>query len=244
MMVFAEMRPPVASHHGETPLRGKHVNKLIDLANGEYADTNGYRLSKEQVVKNYTDDARMTDINWNNRHHVTPSYFNKTNSPYYKVSEWPIRVSFPNHIVYPVQQYFDKDNKNKQGVMLHPQRQLDPYEENDVKGTRMPDYTKLSKERDIYGELGWIANFNIKNAKDNDKMYPTYREFFDGPKNYHNQFNNASLTNQEFFRQNAPEGSVARLPRNGSPSPRHSSVGLKTFNTSVHKRSGTIDASF
>lgn len=87
MMVFGEMRPPVASHYGETPLRGKHVNKLIDMAEGEYADANGYRLSKEQVVKNYTDDARMTDINWNNRHHVTASHFNKNNTKYYKVSQ-------------------------------------------------------------------------------------------------------------------------------------------------------------
>ena len=84
-MVFSEMRPPVASHFGETPLRGKHVNKLIDLAQGEYADTNGFRLTKEQVVKNYTDDARMSDPNWNNRHHVTPSHFNRTNHTYYKV---------------------------------------------------------------------------------------------------------------------------------------------------------------
>ena len=35
-MVFSEMRPPVAAHYGETPLRGKHVNKLIDLAKAEY----------------------------------------------------------------------------------------------------------------------------------------------------------------------------------------------------------------
>ena len=141
-----------------------------------------------------------------------------------------------------IKQYFDKDFKNKQGVLLHPQRQLDPYEENEVKGTRMPDYTKLSKERDIYGELGWISNFNVKFSKNNHKMHPTYREFFDGPKNYHNQFNNASLTNQEFFRQNAPEGSVARLPRaDGSLSPKHSSIGFKSFKSSAHKRSGTLD---
>ena len=88
--------------------------------------------------------------------------------------------------------------------MLHTQRQLDPYEENDVKGTRMPDYTKLSKERDIYGELGWISNFNVKSSKNNGRMHSTFREYFDSPKNYHKQFNNASLTNQEFFRQNAP----------------------------------------
>ena len=85
VMIFQEMRPPVASHYGETPLRGKHVNKLIDLAQGEYADENGFRLTKEQVVKKYTDDARMTDVNWNNRHHVTASAFNNTNHTYYKV---------------------------------------------------------------------------------------------------------------------------------------------------------------
>ena len=105
----------------------------------------------------------------------------------------------------------------------------------------MPDYTKLSKERDIYGELGWISNFNVKFAKNNQKLYPTYREYFDGPKNYHSQFNNASVTNQEFFRQNAPEGSVARLPRGGSSLSPSSSVGFKSFNSGAHKRSGTID---
>ena len=94
--------------------------------------------------------------------------------------------------------------------MLPPERKLDPYEENEVKGTRMPDYTKLSQQRDIYGELGWINNHNVKSSKNNHKLYPTYREFFDVPKNYHNEFNNASLTNQEFFRQNAPAGSVAK----------------------------------
>ena len=110
----------------------------------------------------------------------------------------------------------------------------------------MPDYTKLSKERDIYGEPGWISNFNVKFSKNNHKLHPTYREFFDGPKNYHNQFNNASLTNQEFFRQNAPEGSVARLPhRDGSQSPKQSTVGFKTFNANAaQRRSGTLDPNF
>jgi hypothetical protein len=116
---------------------------------------------------------------------------------------------------------------------------LDPYDENEVKGTRMPDYTKLAKERDIYGELGWIQNFNVKFSKNNNKMHPTYREFFDDPKNYHNQFNNSTLTNSEFFRQNAPPGSVARIPSmyatSQSRSP-HSSVGFKTFG---HKRSAS-----
>ena len=108
------------------------------------------------------------------------------------------------------QQYFDKDFKIKDHRMMMPQRQLDPYEENDVKGTRMPDYTKLVHERDIYGELGWINNFNVKFSKNNNRLHPNYREFFDMPKNYHVQFNNSTMTNSEFFRQNAPYGSVAR----------------------------------
>ena len=74
--------------------------------------------------------------------------------------------------------------------MVPAQRQLDPYEENEVKGTRMPDYTKLSKDRDVYGELGWISNWNVKISKDNTKTYPTNREYFDIPRNYHTKFNN------------------------------------------------------
>jgi len=64
----------------------------------------------------------------------------------------------------------------------------------------MPDYTKLALDRDVYGELGWIQNFNVKCSKDNERLYPTYREFFDGPKNYHCRFNTANMTNSEFFR--------------------------------------------
>ena len=116
--------------------------------------------------------------------------------------------------------------------MIYPQRQLDPYDENEVKGTRMPDYTKLAKERDIYGELGWIQNFNVKFSKNNTKLHPSYREFFDGPKNYHNQFNNSTLTNSEFFRQNAPPGSVARIPSmhaTGMSENPNNSVGFKSI---------------
>lgn len=32
----------------------------------------------------------------------------------------------------------------------------------------MPDYSKVAAERDIYGELGWIPNFDIKNSKNNE----------------------------------------------------------------------------
>ena len=50
VMVFNNMRPPVAAVNGETPLRGAKVNRLFDLANGEFEDRSGHKITKEQVV--------------------------------------------------------------------------------------------------------------------------------------------------------------------------------------------------
>lgn len=86
-MVYSNMRPPVAAHNGETPLRGSKANRLFDLANGEFEDRSGFKITKEQVVQNYTDDARISDTNWNSRHHISPSEFNGKNHKYYKVSQ-------------------------------------------------------------------------------------------------------------------------------------------------------------
>ena len=55
----------------------------------------------------------------------------------------------------------------------------DPYELNEIRGTRMPEWSKVNKHRDIYGELGWIPNFNVKLSKNNNRMHATYKEFFD-----------------------------------------------------------------
>lgn len=87
---------------------------------------------------------------------------------------------------------------------------MDPYEANEFKGTRMPDYSQMSRDRDIYGELGWISNFNVKCSKNNGRRHSTNREYFDAPMNYHMTFNNSTMTNSEFFRKNAPEASVAK----------------------------------
>ena len=103
----------------------------------------------------------------------------------------------------------------------------------------MPDYSKLAKDRDIYGELGWINNFNVKFSKNNHKLHPCYREFFDGPKNYHNQFNNSTMTNSEFFRQNAPAGSVAKSP-SGYKS-YGSSVGFKSVGPAARRSGSKMD---
>jgi hypothetical protein len=71
---------------------------------------------------------------------------------------------------------------------MTPKREIDPYVMNEIKGTRMPDYSKLVKRRDVFGELGWIPNFEKKKSKDNDKRYTTCREFFDAPLEYHADF--------------------------------------------------------
>ena len=76
-MVFKELRPPVASIDGESPLRGVAAKKVFQLANGMYEDRAGFRVTKEQLVQHYTDDGRIVDPNWNSRHHVCPAQFNK-----------------------------------------------------------------------------------------------------------------------------------------------------------------------
>mmetsp|Transcript_23568 Transcript_23568/g.31605 ORF Transcript_23568/g.31605 Transcript_23568/m.31605 type:complete len:107 (-) Transcript_23568:933-1253(-) len=101
VMVFESMRPPVAADKGNTPLRSKNAKAIFKLANGNYEDRSGQRVTKDQVVLNYTDDGRLQDSAWNGRHHVTPSHFNFKNSRFYK-------------------QYFDKEFKNTERVMINP----------------------------------------------------------------------------------------------------------------------------
>ena len=50
-------------------------------------------------------------------------------------------------------------------------------------------------------------------SKDNANLYPTFRETFDAPRVYHRRFNTQAMTNPEFFRQNAPKSSVARVTK-------------------------------
>jgi len=48
----------------------------------------------------------------------------------------------------------------------------------------MPDWSKVARERDMFGELGWIPNFPVKNSKNNEFRHPSYKEFFDKPRDY------------------------------------------------------------
>ena len=121
-MVFQNMRPPVAAEHGNTPLRGKNAKQIFALAEGGYEDRSGTRINKEQVVLNYTDDARLVDSVWNPRHHVTPAQFNKVSHTYYKVSQRDIytMAQLANSLFCPLQQYFDKEHRVKDQINLQP----------------------------------------------------------------------------------------------------------------------------
>jgi len=113
----------------------------------------------------------------------------------------------------------------------------DPFVDNETKGTRMPDYTKLAGERDVFGELGWIPNFDIKKSKNNIDRHNNYREFFDAPKDYHNEFTSGSVNNTEFFRANSGglEGSV------GSKTPAHEGSQGSRFNQLSASKGGFGD---
>ena len=196
VVVYPELRPPVASCDGKSPLRGKRLTGIFKIHShirAESVDPANAEAVAKNIVQKYTDDGKLApdDTQWNKRFHTGPSLFNDKNHTHYR-------------------QYFDKQFQSKQPILLKPRREHDPYEMNEIKGTRMPDYSNVSKDRDIYGELGWIPNFNVKCSKNNTKRHVTNREYFDGPMNYHVTFNNSTMTNSEFFRQNAPSKSVAR----------------------------------
>lgn len=54
---------------------------------------------------------------------------------------------------------------------MHPKKMLDPYESIEKGGGRMAEWSKIYKERDIYGELSWLPNFNVTCSKNNQKMH-------------------------------------------------------------------------
>jgi hypothetical protein len=177
------MRPPVAAENGNSPLRGKNASRVFEFASGMH-DGSGFKPTNDKIVANFTDDGKLADTRWNNRHHITPSAFNGSNHTFSKI-------------------YFDKAFRQTELQKireLSQQKTIDPYEENEVKGTRIPDYAKMAKNRDVYGELGWINNHHKKDAKNNHHRHHSYREYFDKPKNYHCTFTNSTLTNNEFFR--------------------------------------------
>ena len=60
-------------------------------------------------------------------------------------------------------------------------------------------------------------------------MHKNYKEFFDKPRNYHLYASSSGAASSEFFKLNAPKGSVARPRRIGADSLTSSGFLKKTF---------------
>jgi hypothetical protein len=69
----------------------------------------------------------------------------------------------------------------------------------------------------------------VTTSKDNNKNHKNYKEFFDKPRNYHLAVSSSSAASSEFFKSNAPKGSVARPRRIGGDSITSSGFLRNTF---------------
>ena len=98
VVVYPELRPPVASVDGKSPLRGKRLTNIF-RAHRQLAgsDPRNAEVTARIIVEKYTDDGMLApnDDQWNKRHHNIPSNFNESNHTHYK-------------------QFFDKKAKSKQ----------------------------------------------------------------------------------------------------------------------------------
>lgn len=85
----------------------------------------------------------------------------------------------------------------------------------------MPDWSKVAKERDLFGELGWIPNFPVKNSKNNEFRHPSYKEFFDKPRDYTKEFHIGTQSNTDLLKlagDDPHQKSIQQLSRRSSGS--------------------------
>jgi hypothetical protein len=52
----------------------------------------------------------------------------------------------------------------------------------------------------VFGELGWVPNFSVKNSKNNTHRHTGAKEFFDRPKKYEMEFHKGAQTAENFFK--------------------------------------------
>ena len=45
----------------------------------------------------------------------------------------------------------------------------------------MPDWSRLFRQRDLFGELAWLPNFQVTTSKHNERLHRTFKQFFDQP---------------------------------------------------------------
>jgi hypothetical protein len=76
VLVYSELRPPVAARDGESPLRDRAQRRIFESPESVFNNRVGFAYSKEQLAANIQDDGKLVDPNWNRRHHVIQSAFN------------------------------------------------------------------------------------------------------------------------------------------------------------------------
>ena len=76
VVIYPELRPPVASVDGSSPLRGRRLNNIFK-AKESLNDDNAHAASK-LIVEKFTDNGLLApgDDEWNRRHHHSPSLYN------------------------------------------------------------------------------------------------------------------------------------------------------------------------
>ena len=87
VVVYPELRPPIASVNGKSPLRGKRLTNIFKAhAQLGGRDPGSAEATAKLIVAKYTDDGMLApgDDQWNKRHHNTPSIFNTKNHTHYK----------------------------------------------------------------------------------------------------------------------------------------------------------------
>ena len=87
VVVYPELRPPVASHDGKSPLRGKRLTNIFKAhAQLGGSDPANAEATAKLIVQKYTDDGMLPpgEDQWNKRFHTGPSLFNSSNHTHYR----------------------------------------------------------------------------------------------------------------------------------------------------------------
>ena len=86
VVVYPELRPPVASIDGKSPLRGKRLTNIFKAHARMSKDRVSSEVTSRLIVNKYTDDGMLApnDDQWNNQHQTMPSKWNNKFHTHYK----------------------------------------------------------------------------------------------------------------------------------------------------------------
>ena len=87
VVVYPQLRPPVAAVDGNSPLRGKKYSKVFKVHEKMHQkDPLNSPLNNKVIYENYLDDGKLipTDNQWDNYFSFTKSKFNTQAFTHYK----------------------------------------------------------------------------------------------------------------------------------------------------------------